>query len=102
GWLQFRRDQVTSFVRELYVTVNSLKPAVKFSAATIAWGNGPTSGAAWLNAAPYASVLQDWKAWLEEGILDMNVPMDYFDNLLYPTYWTNWTNFDKSHKNGRH
>jgi uncharacterized lipoprotein YddW (UPF0748 family) len=76
-WMQWRREQVTNLVRKLYVEALAIKPRVKVTAATIAWGDGPTNDAGWYKTQPYREVLQDWRAWLEEGIIDMAMPMTY-------------------------
>jgi uncharacterized lipoprotein YddW (UPF0748 family) len=78
-WKQFRRDQVTALVRKVYLCGIAARPEVKISASTIAWSPGVTSDLDWTNRArAYNSVLQDWRSWMEEGILDLNVPMTYF------------------------
>jgi uncharacterized lipoprotein YddW (UPF0748 family) len=76
-WMQWRREQVTNLVRKLYVEALAIKPQVKVTAATIAWGDGPANDAGWYKTQPYQEVLQDWRAWLEEGIIDMAMPMTY-------------------------
>ncbi|NOT62489.1 MAG: family 10 glycosylhydrolase [Acidobacteria bacterium] len=76
-WQQWRRDQVTNFVRSVYLNAIAIKPRIVISAATIVYGGGPTTEAAWANAEAYWRVFQDWRAWMEEGILDLNVPMNY-------------------------
>lgn len=38
AWKQWRRDQVNNMVRKIYTSVQSVKPSVTVSAATIAWG----------------------------------------------------------------
>ena len=56
-----------------------LKAEVSHTADTITWAPGPTSDAQWYSSsAAWNSVLQDWRGWMEEGILDLNVPMNYF------------------------
>lgn len=77
AWMQWRREQVTNLVRKLYVESLAIKPRVKITAATIAWGDGPTNDAGWYQTQPYKEVFQDWRAWLEEGIVDMAMPMTY-------------------------
>lgn len=101
-WLQVRRDQVTALVRKLHVSAVAVNPAIKTSAATITWGNGPTTEAAWLSTSAYSSVLRDWRSWMEEGILDINMPMTYYDDAVYPAYFDNWIAYEKSHKYGHH
>lgn len=77
AWGQWRRDQVTAFVRDLSHDLVRPKPKVKLSAAVIAWGTGPASDADWQKTAAYSEVFQDWNAWLRDGILDLAVPMNY-------------------------
>jgi len=102
-WLQFRRDQVSALVRKVYLSVAALKPQIKISADTITWSPAPTSETSWTNAsAAYTSVLQDWRTWMQEGILDLNIPMTYFDQTNYPVQWANWNSFAKDHRYNRH
>ncbi len=79
AWLQFRRDQVTALVRKTWLSVLEARPEVCVSAACITFGNAPTSATASAFAVtePYRRVLQDWRGWLEEGILDLAIPMIY-------------------------
>lgn len=77
-WSQWRRDQVTNLVRRVYLESTALKPNIRVSASTITYGYGPVSvPGGWEGTRTYAEVLQDWQAWMEEGILDLNVPMNY-------------------------
>lgn len=103
-WLQFRRDQITALLRKVWLQARATKPAVKISADTITWAPAPTSLATWLSSsAAYTSVLQDWRGWLEEGILDLNVPMAYFDQAgSYTRDWTNWCHFARDYQYQRH
>lgn len=103
-WLQWRRDQITAMVRRIYLETIAIKPGLKVSAATITWGDGPTWEEAWYSTSAYASVLQDWRAWMEEGILDINVPMTYYRDYsdTYAAYYNHWIDFEKNHRYGRH
>ncbi len=76
-WSRWRRDQVTGLVRRLYLEVLAHKPGLKVSAALIAFGTGPTNDAAWPAAEAFWRVYQDWRAWTEEGLVDLAVPMVY-------------------------
>ncbi|HEV2764611.1 MAG TPA: family 10 glycosylhydrolase, partial [Pyrinomonadaceae bacterium] len=76
-WSQWRRDQVSNVVRRVYLESLAIKPNLKVSAALIAFGGGPTTEAAWNSAEAYWRVYQDWRAWTEEGILDIAMPMAY-------------------------
>lgn len=101
-WRQWRRDQVTTLVRKVYLHTMAVKPHVKISGALITWGNGPTSDSAWLSSSAYSSVFQDWWGWMQEGILDLAIPMCYYNQNTYPTYYQNWINFTKDRQYGRH
>ena len=76
-WLAWRRDQVTNIVRKVYVETHAIKPHLAISADTITYGYGPQSVGGWESTRTYQQVLQDWRAWMEEGILDINIPMNY-------------------------
>jgi len=104
AWTQFRRDQVTALLRKIYLNALALKPNVKISCDTITWAPGPANDAAWYSSsAAWTSVLQDWRGWMQEGILDLNLPMAYFDQAgAYTLAWTNWCNFTRDHRFSRH
>jgi uncharacterized lipoprotein YddW (UPF0748 family) len=103
AWLQFRRDQVTALVRKVYLSTMAIKPHVKISADTITWAPGPTSDLSWTNSsAAYTSVLQDWRSWMQEGMLDLNIPMAYFRQNTHPTDYANWINFARDRAFNRH
>ncbi len=96
-WSQWRRAQVTNFVRRVYLNALALKPRLKISAALIAFGAGPASDAEWVNAESYWRVFQDWRAWTEEGILDLAIPMNYkrehqSSQAAALDSWNAWTN----------
>jgi len=102
-WSRWRRDQVGNLVRRIYLGAVAARPELKISAALIAFGGGPTTETSWNSAEAYWRVYQDWRAWTEEGILDIAIPMVYqrehvssgraaFDQ------WNEWT---KNHQHGR-
>jgi uncharacterized lipoprotein YddW (UPF0748 family) len=102
-WNQWRRDQVTNLVRRIYLNTIALKPHVKISAALIAFGGGPTTEASWGAAEAYWRVYQDWRAWTEEGILDIAIPMNYKrentpSGVLQFDQWSEWA---KNHQYNR-
>lgn len=101
-WMQWRRDQVTGLLRRVYLTAAAVKPNVKISAATITWTPTATTFSSWLAAAPWSNVLQDWRAWMQEGILDLNVPMAYFRHETHATSWAEWGRFAKQNRFQRH
>ena len=66
AWDEFRRVQITSLVAEIYVEVKARRPELVVSAAVVA---DPETA--------YSLRFQDWASWLEQGILDIAVPMAY-------------------------
>jgi uncharacterized lipoprotein YddW (UPF0748 family) len=76
-WNDWRREQVTNFVRRFYLSAKAIRPSIKISAALIAWSNGPRASGRFENTEPYARIFQDWPSWLREGIIDFASPMLY-------------------------
>ena len=103
AWLQFRRDQVSGLVRKVYLNAIALKPQMKISASTICFAPGITTDAQWISSSSaWGNVLQDWRGWMQEGILDLNIPMMYFDHRRYSNDWSAWSIFAKEHAYSRH
>ena len=98
AWLQWRRDQVTALVRKVYLNTWAAKPNVRVSASLICYDPSPTTDANWLTSAAYSRVLQDWRGWLEEGILDLGCQMVYKTS---NTSVTSWTSFIRDRQYGR-
>lgn len=83
-WAEWRREQITSLVRWIYKDLKALKPSLIVSAAVIAWGHFPGE---FSRTEAYRRVGQDWYGWLEEGILDVVVPMTYQTNTATFSRW---------------
>jgi uncharacterized lipoprotein YddW (UPF0748 family) len=98
-WNQWRRDQVTNVVRRIYLNSIAINPQVKISGSLIAFGGGPTTEASWNSAEAYWRVYQDWRAWTEEGILDIAAPMAYKAEHTAATrvQWDQWSEWTKNH-----
>jgi uncharacterized lipoprotein YddW (UPF0748 family) len=76
-WNDWRREQVTAFVRRLSLGAKAIRPSITVSAALIAWGSGPASSHGFTNTDAYRVAFQDWEGWLREGIIDLASPMLY-------------------------
>jgi uncharacterized lipoprotein YddW (UPF0748 family) len=102
-WSQWRRDQVTNIVRKVYVETAALKPHLRITADTITYGAGPQAVGGWELSRPYRETLQDWRGWMQEGILDTNIPMNYkrehLDNQR--TWYEQWNEFAKDNQYAR-
>lgn len=100
-WMQWRRDQVTTLVSRIYHAVVALKPRVKVTAATIPWGD---CSADFCDTTPFVAVYQDWRSWMQQGILDANIPMNYKDDGVDKSAqsYRNWLSGFKRWKYERH
>ena len=65
-WGEFRRAQITRLVERIYTGVKTRRPDVVVSAAVFADVNDA-----------YSARFQDWREWLDAGIVDVVVPMAY-------------------------
>lgn len=103
-WMQWRREQVSNLVRKLYIKSLAIKPEVKITAAVIALGAGPTSPEAWEQTWAYREFFQDWRGWLEEGILDIAMPMVYHieDKEESRQWYDQWIEFAKNNQYNRY
>lgn len=102
NWVAWRRDQVTELVRHIYVGAKALKPNVAVTAAVIAWGKGPQTPDDWERQPAFASVLQDWWKWLDDGIVDYVLPMNYYREAGEQSAWFDtWTQWQVSHAGKR-
>ncbi|MDQ6691951.1 MAG: family 10 glycosylhydrolase [Candidatus Dormibacteraeota bacterium] len=100
GWEQWRRDQVTTFVRELHEDIARTWPRVKLSGALIAYGKGPESDEEWRSSRTYTEVYQDWARWFADGYLDLGLTMNY-DRDSSPKqqgWFRAWTAWEKDHQ----
>jgi len=65
-WDEFRREQITRLVERIYHGVKARQPDILVSAAVFSSVEDA-----------YGIRFQDWRRWLDEGILDVVVPMAY-------------------------
>lgn len=70
AWLRFRADNITSFVRDVCVSVRKVNPTVEISAAVFSDSK-----------ACFDRVGQDWPLWCRENWLDFVCPMSYYPTL---------------------
>lgn len=70
AFLDWRREQITKLVRAVSSEAKRLKPGVKISAAVFPDAASALDG-----------VGQDWRRWIDEGLVDFLCPMDYRKDL---------------------
>jgi uncharacterized lipoprotein YddW (UPF0748 family) len=102
-WSAWRREQVINLIRRIYLEIHALKPSVQLSAALVPWGDGPYRRGDWPHAQPYWRVFQDWLGWLDLGLLDMAIPMNYDRQSEKRTrvFFEHWIEFEKDNKKDR-
>ena len=66
AWDAWRRDRVTAAVAAIRTAVRSVQPKLEISAAVIPYADRA-----------YLSLLQDWRRWIEDGLLEFAVVMAY-------------------------
>lgn len=75
----WKETQITALVRRIALEVKSVRPEAWVSAATIVYGAPPApydlDGFA--RSRPMTDVAQNWPQWINEGLIDLNVPMNY-------------------------
>lgn len=104
AWMQWRRDQVTNLVRRVSIEAKAIKPGITISAALIPWGRPPSSENDFSDVAPMQRIFQNWHAWLEAGLLDLGIPMNYASetDARVRGWFDGWILWEKQHGHGRH
>ena len=95
---EFRRKQLTDLVRQVYLRTLAVRPALRVSAALITWDRGPSNAAAFSATDAYRYVFQDWRSWLEEGIVDFGIGMTYFEESKQAATLDRWMEFEKDYQ----
>jgi len=65
-WDDWRREQLDQFLRRVRGRLKQFRRKLVLSAALLAWPDRA-----------YLSAYQDWRLWLEEGLLDQGIVMNY-------------------------
>lgn len=106
SWSDWRREQVRAFVRRLYLEIAYVRPQAKLSAALITFFRGPnsTEPRTFQQTEAYYRVFQDWGGWMQEGILDLSIPMVYKSQHIpsHVTQFKEWIEFTKNAQFNRH
>ena len=92
----WRLDNITRIVRMSYEAIKELKPWVRVSCSPVGKYNDMSrySARGW---SAYGAVYQDAQGWLSEGIMDMLLPMMYFQGDHFYPFAADW----REHTNGR-
>jgi uncharacterized lipoprotein YddW (UPF0748 family)/putative cell wall-binding protein len=103
----FLRAQTQDLARRIYVEVADADPTVVVSAALIAQAGGPTGDdlrASFETTKAYAVKAQDWRSWIDEGIVDHAYPMTYFrqSDATQAQWFDQWATFADEMDSGGH
>jgi uncharacterized lipoprotein YddW (UPF0748 family) len=103
AWMTWRRDQVTHLVRRVSIEARAINPRIRISAALIPWGQPPASEQDFGDTAPMQRIFQDWHQWLQDGWLDLGVPMNYAAETdeRVRGWFDGWIRWEKRHQHGR-
>jgi uncharacterized lipoprotein YddW (UPF0748 family) len=102
-WMQWRREQTANLIRKVYLKAIAIKPKMKVSSSVITWGDAPINANDWKNSQAYTEAGQDWDSWLQEGIIDLAIPMNYFSEWkpARQLWYNRWIEWEKNHQYGR-
>ena len=102
-WTMWRRQQVTHLVRRVALEARAAKARIIVSAAVIPWGAPPAGERDFADTAPMQRVFQDWHAWLNDGLIDIAVPMNYARETddRVRGWFDGWVRWEKAHGHGR-
>ncbi|MFE0677043.1 glycoside hydrolase family 10 protein [Streptomyces sp. NPDC058867] len=103
AWSDWRRGQVTQLVRRIYLGVWEVDPRARLSMDAITYGHGPQAVGGWQATRTYSEVLQDWAGWLDEGVMDTAVTMNYKRNWNpdQARMFSEWSEFLTDHQGER-
>lgn len=103
AWMAWRREQVTNLVRRVSIEAKAINPRIKISAALIPWGAPPTNERDFADVAPMQRIFQNWHEWLDTGVLDLGIPMNYATETddRVRGWFDGWMRWEKRHQHGR-
>ncbi|MCC5947787.1 MAG: family 10 glycosylhydrolase [Nitriliruptoraceae bacterium] len=78
AWVAWRQEQTRQLVAAAREVVDRAERPVALTAATITWGEAPSSAQGFATTRPATEALQDWPGWVRDGIVDAVLPMNYF------------------------
>jgi uncharacterized lipoprotein YddW (UPF0748 family) len=90
-WQAWRRERITSLVREIRSDLRRARPGLLLSAAVIPWGSYAGD---FRRSEAYSACGQDWYGWVRGGLLDAAAPMTYQTSLTVFRGWVEGTRRD--------
>lgn len=93
AWSDWRRSQATALLQRIRDEVAAARPGVAVSAAVIAQGDGPGRDGSFEGTVAYSELMQDWARWVRADLLDLTIPMAYFDERRFADRYDRWVAF---------
>ena len=77
------------------IQVKAVRPDLWISAATITYNDAPTDLSGFRRTRTYTDVMQDWPTWMQTGLIDLNVLMNYKRDAAPPqgAWFDRWNAF---------
>ncbi|WP_081424582.1 glycoside hydrolase family 10 protein [Deinococcus soli (ex Cha et al. 2016)] len=94
-WQAWKREQITNLVRRIALEVKAVRPDAWISAATITYNDAPADLGGFRRTRTYTDVMQDWPTWMQTGLIDLNVLMNYKRDAASPqgAWFDRWNAF---------
>jgi uncharacterized lipoprotein YddW (UPF0748 family) len=77
AWGDWRRAQTAAAMRRIYLEAVAIKPTLQISASFVATGDPPAAEDLWAATDAFSHTFQDWTGWLQEGLVDFGVPLNF-------------------------
>lgn len=74
-FVRWRAQLVTAQVRAIRDAIRAARPGIELTAATVTWGTASERG--YHATRGYLDAMQDWPAWCDQGLIDVNYLMHY-------------------------
>ncbi len=90
-WSAWRRAQTRDLAHRIRAEIADVAPDVAVSQAAITWGDSPDQAGGLGQTPAFRWVFQNWPRWLQEGAIDVAVPMNYFAEPRWAGRFDGWT-----------
>lgn len=90
-WSAWRRAQTRDLMHRVRAEIAEVAPDVAVSQAAITWGAPPDDAGGLGQTPTFRWVFQNWPRWLQEGAIDVAVPMNYFAEPRWAGRFEGWT-----------
>jgi uncharacterized lipoprotein YddW (UPF0748 family) len=95
-WNEFRREQISGFVRRCAAEVWKIRPDAMVSVCAVGFGGAPPNDD-FTKSSPWREVHQDWAGWAREGCVDVVLRMGYKREHVpaHARQFRDWADFSK-------